>query len=546
VEPVTSGRKLPALSSISWRPPIDVVRIVILWAAWLTVICAFQITVQARVQPARPDNVLAWTANETSDGFPKGAGPGCRPYLADPNMNEHVAFDSEYYISIAVGGYDNPQSVAYVSADGHVANAGVPVCNDGLDGWTPLNYAFMPAYPMAMQPVMAVEQHLPFTSDMTAAGQATLAGIIVSSFGGLLAMLALARMMAFLGRRRKTVTVRQGASALKAQPKIAALWAANFAVDALMIAAGYLTQHPETMIAGGILALISATYLAWFLERGREPAADEASIGPWGGTHGLRTALYLLVFPTGFYLAQVYTEGLFIGLAFMACALAVEKKLVGAAIFAALAALTRQAGIFLFLPIAWASFQILRDKQIRPKNWRIAVPIVTPFVPIAAFLGWFFSPLGRNWEVVEHEFFGRSLDIPRSIGLWHTAWDSLITGNDTTGSAGYQVWGGGPLASSTTVYIALEFIALALAIVACIWLLRRMPGVALFGIGVIIISAGSAGSQGMVRYVLAVPAIFLMLAWYGRREVFDRAWVLASTLVMGMLVMVFTFGFWVS
>jgi hypothetical protein len=50
----------------------------------------------------------------------------------------------------------------------------------------------------------------------------------------------------------------------------------------------------------------------------------------------------------------------------------------------------------------------------------------------------------------------------------------------------------------------------------------------------------------MDRYVLAVAAIFLMLAWSGRRVVFDRAWVMASTLLMGMLAMLFTFGFWVS
>jgi len=88
--------------------------------------------------------------------------------------------------------------------------------------------------------------------------------------------------------------------------------------------------------------------------------------------------------------------------------------------------------------------------------------------------------------------------------------------------------------------------AVALGVVACVWLLRRMPGVALFGLAVIVLSAGSSGAQGMDRYVLAVPAIFLMLASFGRRAVFDRAWVMASTLLMGMLVMLFTFGFWVS
>jgi hypothetical protein len=543
----TPGRKLPAMPRISIRPPMDVIKIVLVWAAWLAIICAFQIGVQARVQPARPDNTLAWTANETGDGFPAATGPGCRPYLADPNMNEHVAFDSEYYISIAIGGYDNPQSVGYVSQDGRVVNAGVPTCNDGLDGWTPLNYAFMPVYPMAMRPVMAVEQHLPFTSDMTPAGQATLAGIIVASLGGLLAMLALARMMAFLGRRRKrAISIREAAALLKGSPMIGILWGASFALEALVAIGGFVTGHTEGLLIGGIAALVGATFFTGYLERNQAPADDATSSGSWGGTHGLRTALYLLVFPTGFYLAQVYTEGLFIGLAFMACALAVEKKVVWAAIFACLAALTRQAGLFLFLPVAWASFQILRDSQIRPKNWRVVLPIVAPFAPLATFAAWFFSPLGRNWDTVEHQYFTRSFDIPKSLELWHRSWDSLITGVDKSAPDSYAIYGGGPLQPSSSFYIAVEFMALILGVVACIWLLRRMPGVALFGLGLLAISAGSAGAQGMDRYVLAVPAIFLMLAWFGRREVFDRAWVLASTLLMGLLVMLFTFGFWVS
>lgn len=45
--------------------------------------------------------------------------------------------------------------------------------------------------------------------------------------------------------------------------------------------------------------------------------------------------------------------------------------------------------------------------------------------------------------------------------------------------------------------------------------------------------------------MLAVPATFLTLAWFGRRVIFDRAWVMASTLLMGMPAMLFTFGFWV-
>jgi hypothetical protein len=471
----------PALSSLG-RPSPDLVRIVLLWAAWLVILCAFQIVVQARVSPARPDAVLAWTQYETGTNVLP-----CRPRIDDPNMNEHVAFDSEYYISIAAAGYDDPDAQAYSATGGHASFQGVPSCSPGVpDEWTSLNYAFMPGYPMAMRPLMAVEGVLPFTSDLTDTGKATLAGIIVSALGGLLAMLALGRLMGYLERRRKPAT-----------------------------AEGDADSQP----------------------------------GPWGGAGGLRTALYLLVFPTGFYLAQVYTEGLFIGLAFMACALAVERKIVLAAVFAVLASLVRTPGFMLAIPLAWAAFEILRDRETRPAGWRIGVPIAAAAAPIVAFVAWFLSPLGANWQMVEREFFTRSFDPAASVELWRRVLDSLLSGVDKTPGPNltdYAVFGGGNLSASSTVYIALEPAAIALGVAACLWLLRRMPGVALFGVGVIVLSAGSAAAMGMDRYVLAVPAIFLMLAWFGRRIVFDRAWVMASTLLMGMLAMLFTFGFWVS
>jgi hypothetical protein len=471
------------------KPSLDVARILVLWVAWLAIICAFQILVQARVAPQRPDYTLAWTQYATVDPV-----YACqentdqyRPRLSDPNMNEHVAYDSEYYISIAATGYDDPTVSAYRPQEGGSA---VPVCAPGAE-YVSLNYAFMPGYPMAMRPFMAVEGVLPFTSDLSETGRATLAGIIVSALGGLLAMLALARLMGTYARRK----------------------------------------HPE------------------------DPEA-----GAWGGSGGLRTAFYLLVFPTGFYLAQVYTEGLFIGLAFMACAMAVEKKVFWAAVLAALATWVRPAGVFLIFPLAWAAFEVVRERQalrtgLTRKDWRLAVSLAAVFAPAAAFLAWYNSALGEKWRLVEDGFFSRRFDLGKSWDMWVQVWNSAWTGVDkTTDTSGFYHYftGSGaaeaPLTSPTMVYIALEFGAMALALVACLWLLRRMPGVALFGLGVLILSFGSSAGapQGMDRYVLAVPAIFLMLAWLGRRAVFDRVWVLASTLLMGMLVMLFTFGFWVS
>ena len=633
---LASGARAVASSR---RPSGDLLRIVGLWAAWLVIICAFQIVVQARLAPEMHgtspsgatydgrDPVLTWTAGESGSSVTacQQAPSAYRPRLSDPAMNQHVVYDSEYYISIAAYGYDDPKVVAYTNlgygGPGQIAS-GVPVCDPALQNWTSLDYAFMPGYPYAMRPIMAIESVLPFTNNLSENGRATLAGIIVSALGGLLAMLALARMMAYLERRRQlTSPVKAGAPKTRVGT---ALWYGAGLAGGLVVGyiGGIVTNHPEGFIVGLLVGWLAVDLLIAFLDGGRKAAegeaGDESAHSRWGGAAGLRAALYLLVFPTGFYLAQVYTEGLFIGLCFMACALAVEKKLVWAAVFAVFASVTRQAGFFLFLPIGWAAIQIVLEVRLgsvrtavlavelgllvgwialeigglvngvllipgpllivlvvisvwaldryyrarpttadsRPDDWRklakdAAIGLVAAAAPLITFVVWRYSSLGQKWIAVENDYFGRKFDLGAAEQTWVSVWNSLATGVDKTGNIYYSYFTGHqglPLSSASNVYIALDLFAMAIAFAACVWLFRRMPGVALFGLAVVILSAGSsaASPQGMIRYVIAVPAIFLMLASIGRNRLFDRSWVLGSTLVMGMLVTLYTLNFWVS
>ena len=48
----------------------------------------------------------------------------------------------------------------------------------------------------------------------------------------------------------------------------------------------------------------------------------------------------------------------------------------------------------------------------------------------------------------------------------------------------------------------------------------------------------------MHRYVLAAPPVFLYLSRLGKNPAFDRAWTIASVLLMGVLAMLFTFDMW--
>ena len=82
--------------------------IVLIWFAWALIVIGFQSWATARIDPKYPDRAQEWTTNFTGEGYQEG-----HVYLLDPFMNDQVAWDSEYYLSIALGGYDDPRSPHY-------------------------------------------------------------------------------------------------------------------------------------------------------------------------------------------------------------------------------------------------------------------------------------------------------------------------------------------------------------------------------------------------------------------------------------------------
>jgi Gpi18-like mannosyltransferase len=220
---------------------------------WSIILLSFQNWLGMRVDLKGPDDVLDWTAEETYPGFEKS-----KYYLSDPYMNAHVAWDSEYYLSIAAAGFDDPK-VQAVAGDYSWLNTHFCTAGQDSDCYS-LNYAFFPLYPWLMHAAAFVLRILPL--GLTTVGSVTQAGVLVSLLGTLAAML-------------------------------------------------------------GLYALLL-------------PLLGEDS--------SFRALFFMLIFPSGFFLAQVYTEGLFLGLTFCALALLRERRWGWSALLAALAAWTRGRG----------------------------------------------------------------------------------------------------------------------------------------------------------------------------------------------------------
>jgi hypothetical protein len=405
------------------------------WLGWALIMVGYQLYVRERFQPQRPDYAVSWTPSET-----RADSQNDKPYLMEPFLNDHVSWDSEYYLSIAVGGYDDPIMRAIPA--NYTWSRPLVDLKGQRPNWISMNYAFFPLYPLMIR-LLAIPLSL---FRLNPIATATLAGVVVSMLGALGAMVALY----------------------------------DLARD------------------------------------------DEGEAG------GRRAAFYLLIFPAAMFLAEVYTEGLFLGLSFGTIALARRRQWVWAALLAAGATWTRAAGGLLLLPMAlywWLDGGLAR--LVYSFSWREAAKAALVASPVAAYLVWQVT-LGPSFHAIETAFFGRGLLVlDRSLAAWKDAY-AWMTSGQLQGHAYYLV----------------EFVAILFGFGACLLMFRRDPVLSLYGLLTIFFSLTSGGAQGMHRYVMAAPAVFLLPARLGKNEAFDRVWTLGNILLMGVFAAMFSFDFW--
>ena len=425
--------------------------IVLIWLAWCVIVISFQALSHARIVPQFPDLAQNWTAASTGEGYQEG-----HIYLLEPFMNNQVAWDSEYYLGIATGGYEDPNmphltpaGVQTVVRDRVITQSG-----SSFSQSISLSYAFFPFYPIMIRIFSYPLQIIGMNSIATA----TLAGVIVSALGTLL----------------------------------------------------------------GMLALFDLT---------------RDSLGEDGA---LRAVFYLIIFPTGFFLIQVYTEGLFVGLAFGCLAMLKCKNWLIAAILGICATMTRAVGVALIIPmmIQWLRIGEWMDLDT---EWRqifhqgVALRPLYHFLlaisPVIVFTIWKFSYFGLAFDYIEANFFGRGfLSLGAAYYAWVESFRTMLAGTNP----------------QHTAYYITEFLGLAIGVVACLATLKTHPELAWFSIAIVVISWGSGPAQGIHRYILGAPAVFIALSRWGRNPLFDRAWTIISILWMGSLAALFAFDMWVA
>jgi len=101
--------------------------------------------------------------------------------------------------------------------------------------------------------------------------------------------------------------------------------------------------------------------------------------------------IFLLIFPTAFFLNIVYTESLFLFLSLATFYYGLKKKFVCAGVFGLFASLTRVTGILLFIPLVWEYLKNYNCKLKSVFNLKILPIFLIPLGTFSFFLYHYFK-----------------------------------------------------------------------------------------------------------------------------------------------------------
>jgi hypothetical protein len=223
------------------------------------------------------------------------------------------------------------------------------------------------------------------------------------------------------------------------------------------------------------------------------------------------------IFPTAFFLTANYTESLFVLLSCSSFYAARRTRWIAAGVLGLFAALTRVAGLFLFVSLLVEWWE--------EKSWKGAIGLL--LIPLA-FAGYELSLRlqGLSFFVTQQQVFYRS---PLNVG-------ALLHNLDWTHLQAH------PAAQANLV---LDIAVGLFVVVVSMRAMRWRPSYGVFGLLCVLVPLMTGYTVSLSRYGLAAFVVPLMLARYGCRCVWlDRTYTLIAVLLLGLCTILFVQGYW--
>jgi hypothetical protein len=204
-----------------------------------------------------------------------------------------------------------------------------------------------------------------------------------------------------------------------------------------------------------------------------------------------RTVLYLLLFPTAFFLSCFYTDAAFLFLSVAALFAAQRQRWVWAAVAAALLTITRPLGILIAPILLWIYLSKAgwRISNVRANViWLFMIPL-----PFLLYLAWMGQQTG-DWLAPLHA------QQPYFRGFaW--PWTTLISPN----------YANAPLTQLEQLFVGFFLVV---AFVACWRLPTAAYGLWVFALTLPFLFTGILSSS--LRYILVATPVYIVLAQWGR------------------------------
>ena len=228
--------------------------------------------------------------------------------------------------------------------------------------------------------------------------------------------------------------------------------------------------------------------------------------------------IFLLIFPTAFFLNAVYTESLFLFLSLATFYYALKKKFIHAGIFGLLASLTRVTGILLFIPLIWEYFKNYNFKLKSVFSPKILPVFLIPLGTIGFFLYHYFK-FGNFFL-----FFEIQKNWGRTFSIQEKHFDFFSN-------------------PSIVNFILDTFFILFILIIIYFVFKRLRTSYALYMLAVTAVALRTGTFMSIGRYILVLFPVYILLASI-KNQYLRQTWIFTSILLLALYTILFANNYW--
>lgn len=241
--------------------------------------------------------------------------------------------------------------------------------------------------------------------------------------------------------------------------------------------------------------------------------------------------IFLLIFPTSFFYAAIYSESLFLLLSLLCFYFARKNKWIWAGIVGALLSTTRLVGIAMFPALLYEYFKNANNKSLGKLLSIFLTPIGLIAYAFYNLLRWgnpfYFIQAQGNFQN------NRTVD---SIILFPQTVFRYVKILFTVKPIIYEWW---------VAFFELSFFIFALILFYVAWKKRIRLSYLIFGVLCFLVPVSSGTFSGLPRYILPIFPLFITMALL-RNKTFKIIYCVISVVLLFLFFMLFSKGYFIS